>query len=801
MTGMNLMYGVSICAFIFYLFLLLSFFNAPSTKQLEWFRGFLVACLFCTAGSAFMYLDVLPGYWFWYQLKFLGLILLPVCVYFFLFYLLEIENVRILWIDMVLTWVVALLNGTSALIVPTPDRTVHESGQITFHYDISASVYIYSLMQIAMSVYVLWNVYHKVKNDPAQQKKIAPILAGIALSFLVSGLMILDNGFPWDIWGGIFMAACMVYVVFQQYLFEFSHRIKIGTIYSIALIAIFLFIALLAMDVAEHKDAIWDQMGENVFAMLILTVGWTMLVSVVARKAANRTMRKRVREQNERIQKFQQETISLFHEEELYEKVTKVLTSVFEGAGVSIFYQKGMATGFMLVKSTEKKISTNEELQEQIITEFEACDQQNNRKFAVIKCDEKVKGFIYLNLPEQEKMNYIQLDNFHRIAAITSICMKNISTYQKVYQISIHDELTGLYNRKYYKDYMERKWNPENEQTIIYLDIDDFKLFNELYGEDVGDEILKWCGKLIVTCVRKDGATFRLGSNEYLVYMQTGDKEKIYGLVNRIRKRLKEPDEERPKVLQPINLSIGISTYPGSARDADELLKQAERALFYAKRNGKNRIEFYDKEIEEKQDMTLQGGYEQVAPTIYALTAAIDAKDSYTFKHSMQVSEYAVQLAKAVGLKSEEVQIVKEAGLLHDIGKIGIPEHILMKKGKLTNEEYEIMKQHVTNSIEMIHFLPNMNYVIPAVISHHERFDGKGYPRGLEGEDIPYLGRILAICDSFDAMISKRAYKEALSVEYAVEELERNKGTQFDPKLADTFIQLIWEGKLSATTG
>lgn len=137
------------------------------------------------------------------------------------------------------------------------------------------------------------------------------------------------------------------------------------------------------------------------------------------------------------------------------------------------------------------------------------------------------------------------------------------------------------------------------------------------------------------------------------------------------------------------------------------------------------------------------------------------------------VSQYAVLLAQKLGLSRDNIQTVKVAGLLHDIGKIGIPESILKKAGKLTNEEYEIMKSHVEKSIEMIHYLPNMNYVIPAVVSHHERYDGKGYPRDLKGEEIPLLGRILAVCDSFDARISKRAYKEALSVEYAMGELEK----------------------------
>ena len=158
--------------------------------------------------------------------------------------------------------------------------------------------------------------------------------------------------------------------------------------------------------------------------------------------------------------------------------------------------------------------------------------------------------------------------------------------------------------------------------------------------------------------------------------------------------------------------------------------------------------------------------------------------------HSIEVAHLAGIMASELGV---DAALARRAGLLHDIGKIGIPESILKKKGKLTDEEYEVMKTHVENSIEMIHFLPNMNYVIPAVLSHHERYDGKGYPGGVKGTDIPLLGRILAVCDSFDAMVSRRAYKDALSVEYAIGELEKGKGTQFDPDVAEAFIELIEE--------
>ena len=140
--------------------------------------------------------------------------------------------------------------------------------------------------------------------------------------------------------------------------------------------------------------------------------------------------------------------------------------------------------------------------------------------------------------------------------------------------------------------------------------------------------------------------------------------------------------------------------------------------------------------------------------------------------------------------------IIREAGLLHDIGKIGISETILNKPARLTSEEYEIIKTHVENSVGIIRHLPSLDYVIPAVISHHERYDGKGYPRGIAGESIPLMGRILCVADSFDAMISRRNYKKAMPLEEALAVLERERGKQFDPRLVDVFIKMIREGKL-----
>lgn len=364
------------------------------------------------------------------------------------------------------------------------------------------------------------------------------------------------------------------------------------------------------------------------------------------------------------------------------------------------------------------------------------------------------------------------------------------------------DDLTGLYNRHYLIEYVEAHWNTAISQGIAYLDIDDFRLINELYDKRTGDEVLKWCAGLIQGELKDFGMAFRMASNEFVLFFQNKSKEKILALVQRIRVRAENmEDVNRPMVMRPIHFSVGVSMYPDTAGTPKELLRQAEKMVFFIKRNGKNQVKIYESGSEEAiEDVSESSWYQQVAPTVYALTAAIDAKDSYTYMHSQHVSNYAVILGKALDLNESEIQILKEAGLLHDIGKIGVPERLLLKRERLTEEEFDVMKNHVSNSTEIIHYLPNMSYVIPAVLSHHERYDGTGYPRGLKGEEIPLLGRILALCDSFDAMTTKRVYNVAKSVEEAIMELRANSGTQFDPVLVEKLIELIHDGKIRLTT-
>jgi len=177
--------------------------------------------------------------------------------------------------------------------------------------------------------------------------------------------------------------------------------------------------------------------------------------------------------------------------------------------------------------------------------------------------------------------------------------------------------------------------------------------------------------------------------------------------------------------------------------------------------------------------------------SIQTIRYTVEAKDTYTRGHSDRVAEYSVLIGEKLGLGEEDIRRLRIGGLFHDVGKIGVPDNILQKNGKLSDDEYSEIKNHPTIGAHILSPASIFQDIIPIVKHHHERYDGHGYPGMLKGEDIPYLARITAIADSFDAMVSRRVYRESLSTETAISEIENNKGTQFDPNIADAFLDIL----------
>jgi len=182
---------------------------------------------------------------------------------------------------------------------------------------------------------------------------------------------------------------------------------------------------------------------------------------------------------------------------------------------------------------------------------------------------------------------------------------------------------------------------------------------------------------------------------------------------------------------------------------------------------------------------------EQFTDVVKVILKSLEEKDAYTKSHSLRVTEYALMLGTAYGLDKDSLEQLELASLLHDIGKIGVPDRILKKPGRLTKDEFEVMKSHPTKSSEMLEDITTLKHIAPFVKHHHERFDGTGYPEGLKGQDIPIFARILLIADTFDAMTSTRPYRKGLDLEITIAELKKCSGTQFDPQLVEIFIDCV----------
>lgn len=369
--------------------------------------------------------------------------------------------------------------------------------------------------------------------------------------------------------------------------------------------------------------------------------------------------------------------------------------------------------------------------------------------------------------------------------------------------MNCRDNLTRLMNRTAANECMENWLNDARKLplTFLLLDMDDFKLYNRLYGSDEADRALVYMADMTKRLVGKKGKVARFSGKEFAILLPNTRAEQGRELAEAIQEQIHRKNNRNSRHWEALTASIGITTAYQSGMTSQEMINNAGLAVHHVKHTGKSGIRVFD----PKQDTKIHSMesnslrkeiYREYEASILALMAAIDAKDHYTFSHSHNVAYYSVCLARALKMDEDSVEAVRQAGLLHDIGKIGVPEEVLNKTGKLTPEEYELMKSHVDAAVGIIRHLPALDYIIPAVVGHHERYDGKGYMEGKKGEEIPLSARILCVADSFDAMTSKRCYKEAMSVERSVSILKEEAGKQFDPYLVQLFVRGIEDGSI-----
>ena len=360
-------------------------------------------------------------------------------------------------------------------------------------------------------------------------------------------------------------------------------------------------------------------------------------------------------------------------------------------------------------------------------------------------------------------------------------------------QIAVTDGLTDVYNQRFFNLALETKiWETEKKQGslgLILIDVDDFKMCNDLYGHDFGDSVLKITASVVKSASGPNNIVCRYGGDEFAVILPDCDLESAKEVAQNIKAHFEEFRFEHHEniSLNKVTLSMGLSVYPDMASNKDELISQADMALYHSKNLGKNNIQFYQNIIQQLRK-NITSDHQQLIGVFKTLLSTISIKDKYTLGHCERVSSYAVMIGKELNLDIKDIMSLQYAGLLHDIGKVEIPKSILNKINPLTADESETIKKHPVYSANILEPLDGMDRLIDYVIHHHERYDGKGYPHGLSGEEISLGARILCVADSFDAMLSERPYSKASMMNEAFVELERCAGTQFDPKVVKAFI-------------
>ena len=373
-----------------------------------------------------------------------------------------------------------------------------------------------------------------------------------------------------------------------------------------------------------------------------------------------------------------------------------------------------------------------------------------------------------------------------------AVPIENSQLYARAEQRARIDELTGLFSRRHFeerlKEEIARHSRYGNMFSLLMIDLDSFKTYNDIYGHPSGDRLLSQIGEIVMRSVRGGDLAFRYGGDEFTVILPSTTSGEAYVVAERVRENIAA--EMKAKEVA-VTCSIGLASYPSDGVMGGELVNVADTALYYAKRTGGDRTYLSSKILAEVS--TDAGTYARGSglSAVYALSSAVDAKDHYTYGHSRKVNTYAVALAEALSLSPDEVSKISTAALLHDIGKIGVPDRILNKKGELTNEEWEAIKSHTRLGANIVGNVPGLVPCVSGILYHHERWDGTGYPEGLEGEAIPLDARILAIADAFAAMTSVRPYREAICEGKVIEQLNKYAGKQFDPRLVEVFIGIV----------
>ena len=386
---------------------------------------------------------------------------------------------------------------------------------------------------------------------------------------------------------------------------------------------------------------------------------------------------------------------------------------------------------------------------------------------------------------------------------------------KRLKEISLTDPHTGLRNYYFLENAIEAEFYRAKRYfhplSVIMVDIDYFKSVNDAYGHHFGDIVLKQFANKLKRMVRRYDYVIRSGGEEFIIVCANISRTQAVSLAQRILEAVALCNFGDKTHSIKLKLSMAVVTYPeDKVKEGTDLINLADRVLSKVKELGGNRVYSSQnigktksfpannrskggevKHLRNKIDKLTKQANQGLVELILALAKTIELKDHTTGEHVERTVHYVTEISIVLGLSNEETELLRQASILHDLGKIGVSEKILNKKSKLNKNEYEEIKKHPQIGVDILRPVQFLHGLIPFIFYHHERWDGKGYPSGIKGNEIPIGARIIAIADVYEALTSDRPYRKAYSKDKAIQIIKDGSGKQFDPRIVAAFLKVI----------